>query len=57
MYIAKAKQSVNRTPQRLASLRGRYIGGAVENPVIMKKEHFEKLVAGIKEAGEIKAGR
>ncbi len=23
----------------------------------MKKEHFEKLVAGIKEAGEIKAGR
>ena len=23
----------------------------------MKKEHFQKLVAGIKEAGEIKAGR
>jgi hypothetical protein len=23
----------------------------------MKKEHFEKLVASIKEAGEIKAGR
>ena len=23
----------------------------------MKQEHFDKLVAGIKEAGEIKAGR
>jgi len=28
MYIAKANQSVNLTPERLAALRGRFIGVA-----------------------------